>query len=157
MKYFTIIFSALLVLGFAGVLAYVGMSPEFEPPTALVGEGEDPDAPIWGMTLEEVLTELEKQGLIDQSTAKPLATSGLCSKAQKINGAEFYWWDVEALEKDSQEDIAYKSLKKEGIIDLWGSGHIMSPIHNGPFALLLTTYEGDSDALEKAFRALGQN
>jgi len=47
MKRFTIIFSILLALGFAGVLAYVAASPEFVPPAALVGEGEDPDAPIF--------------------------------------------------------------------------------------------------------------
>ena len=46
MKRFTILFSILLALGFAGVLAYVASSPEFVPPTALIGEGEDPDAPF---------------------------------------------------------------------------------------------------------------
>ena len=32
----------------------------------------------------------------------------------------------------------------------------MNPVHNGPFALLLDFYEGDSKALEQAFRAVGQ-
>lgn len=156
MKYFTIIFSALLVLGFGGMLAYVGISPEFQPPDEQVQE-EDPNAPIWGMTLEEVLDELEKQGLIDQSATTPLTTSGLCSGAKMVNGAEFYWWNVEALEEDSPEETAYKSLKEEGFIDLFGSGSIMSPIHNGPFALLSTRYEGDEEVLKQAFRALGQS
>ena len=65
MKRFTILFSVLLVLGFGGVLAYVAASPEFVPPAALIGEGEDPDAPIWDMTMDEVLAELAAQGLID--------------------------------------------------------------------------------------------
>ena len=56
----------------------------------------------------------------------------------------------------SQEETAYKSLKAEGFINLYGNGHIMNPVHNGPFALLLDFYEGDSRALEQAFRAVGQ-
>ena len=47
MKRFTIIFSILLALGFGGVLAYVAASPEFVPPSQFIGEGEDPDAPIF--------------------------------------------------------------------------------------------------------------
>lgn len=156
MKRFTVIFSILLVLSFAGVLAYVSLSPEFEPPGAVIGEGEDPEAPVWKMTMEEALNELEGQGLIDRSNTVLLGASGLCSAAFKINGAEFYWWDLETLDTDSQEYAAYKQLKEEGIIDLYGMGAIIAPLSNGPFALLLTTYEGDADALEKAFRTLGQ-
>lgn len=156
MKRFTIIFSVLLVLSFAGALAYVGLSPEFEPPGVLMGEGEDPDAPIWNMTLEEVLAELEGQGLIDRSTTQQLATVDLCSASYKVSGAEFCWWDLENLDENGKEYAAYKQLKEEGIIDLYGMGIIISPIHNGPFSVLLTTYEGDANALEQAFRAIGQ-
>lgn len=156
MKRFTILFSALLILGFAGVLAYVGMLPEFVPPAGLAGEGEDPDAPVWSMSLDEVLSELEAQGLIDRSEPILLENVGLCSEAYKISGAEFYWWDLENLAEDSQEFIAYKSMKAEGMIDLYGSGYIMSPVHNGPFGVLLSGYEGDPKALEQAFRAVGQ-
>ena len=65
MKRFTIFFSILLVLGFGAVLAYVAASPEFVPPDQFIGEGEDPDAPIWDMTMDEVLAELEGQGFIE--------------------------------------------------------------------------------------------
>ena len=51
---------------------------------------------------------------------------------------------------------SYKSLKAEGFIDFYGAGSIMNPVPNGPFALLLDFYEGDSKALEQAFRAVGQ-
>lgn len=156
MKRFTIIFSILLVLGFAGMLLYVGMSPEFVAPGVLAAEGENPDAPIWDMSMEEVLSELESQGLIDQSTTQSLANSGLCSQACKISGAEFYWWDLDTLDENSQEYAAYKQLKEEGIIDLFGMGIIISPVYNGPFAVLLTRYEGDPNALGQAFKALGQ-
>ncbi len=157
MKRFTIIFSVLLVLGFAGVLSYVAASPEFVPPAALVGEGEDPDAPIWSMTMDEVLAEIAEQGLIDDpSTAISLAADGLCTDARKISGAEFYWWDLDNLKDGSMEETSYKSLKSDGIIDIYGSGNIISCVHNGPFALLLDYYEGDARALEQAFKAIGQ-
>ena len=150
MKRFTILFSVLLVLGFGGVLAYVAASPEFVPPAALIGEGEDPDAPIWDMTMDEVLAELAAQGLIDDpASAISLANDGLCTDARKVSGAE-------NLEEGSQEETAYKSLKSDGVIDLYGSGHILSYAHNGPFALWLDLYEGDPGALEQAFKNVGQ-
>lgn len=157
MKRFTIIFSIVLVLGFAGTLFYVSASPEFVPPMALVGEGEDPDAPVWGMTMDAFLAELEGQGLIDTSDTGLLASVGLCSDARKISGAEFYWWDLENLAEDSQELAAYKSLKEEGFIDLYGQGIIINPVSNGPFGVLLAGYEGDVSVLEQAFKAVGQN
>ena len=45
MKRFTIIFSILLALGFGAVLAYVAASPEFVPPSQLIGEGGTPTPP----------------------------------------------------------------------------------------------------------------
>ena len=157
MKRFTIIFSILLALGFGTVLAYVAASPEFVPPSQLIGEGEDPNAHIWDMTMDEVLAEIAARGLIDDpSAAISLASDGLCNDARKISGAEFYWWDLDNLKEDSQEETAYKSLKAEGFINLYGNGHIVSPVPNGPFALLLDFYEGDAKALEQAFRAVGQ-
>ena len=156
MKRFTIIFSILLVLGFAGALVFVGMSEDFVNPAEAAQMGADRDSPIWSMTLDELLEQMEGQGLIDRSSSQLLASGGLCSDAVKVSGAEFYWWDLENLEEDSAEYKAYKQLQEEGIIDLYGSGNIMSPIPNGPFALLLTFYEGDVDALDKAFRSVGQ-
>lgn len=157
MKRFTIFFSILLVLGFGAVLAYVAASPEFVPPSQFIGEGEDPDAPIWDMTMDEVLAELEGQGLIETTNLTTLSADGLCTIAVKVsNGAEFYWWDVDNLKEGSMEETSYKSLKAEGFIDFYGAGSIMNPVPNGPFALLLDFYEGDSKALEQAFRAVGQ-
>ena len=158
MKRFTILFSTLLILGFAGVMVYVGMLPEFVPPAGLAGEGEAPDAPIWDMTMDEVLAEIAAQGLVDDpSAAISLASDGVCTDARKISGAEFYWWDLDNLQEGSQEETAYKSLKAEGIINLYGNGHIISYVHNGPFALWMDLYEGDAKALEQAFRAVGQS
>ncbi|MFR8719592.1 MAG: hypothetical protein ACLVE7_09615 [Coprococcus comes] len=45
---------------------------------------------------------------------------------------------------------------QKGEIDLYGSGMIIMPKKNGPYALLLTYYEGDVQALEKAFGEFGQ-
>lgn len=157
MKRFTVIFSILLVLCFGGTLAYVATIPEFVPPVAVpLGEGEDPDAPVWDKTMDELLEYLEQQGLIDENR-ELLAESGLCSAAVSVDGAELYWWDLESLDKDSEEYAAYESLKSEGFIDLFHSGNIMSLVSNGPFALLATRYSGDADALTEAFLAFGQN
>ena len=63
---------------------------------------------------------------------------------------------MENLKEGSQEETSYKSLKSDGIIDLYGSGHILSYVHNGPFAMWLDLYEGDPSALEQAFKDVGQ-
>ena len=157
MKRFTIIFSILLVLGFAGSLAYVASSPDFVDPAGAAASGEDMDAPIWSMTVDEVLAELESQGLVETDGLVNLAASGLCTVAVKVtNGAELYWWDLENLDENSMEYKSYQQLKEEGIIDIYGPGSIMSLSSNGPFGLLLSFCEGDVDALDKAFRAVGQ-
>ena len=150
MKRFTVIFSILLVLCFGGTLAYVAATPDFVPPAAAVpaGQNEDPDAPVWDETMDNLLACLEEKGLI---------SDGLCSLAVSESGAEFYWWDLDALDKDSAEYAAYESLKTEGSIDLFNSGSLISPASNGPFALLTTGYTGDVDALTDAFMAFGQS
>jgi DNA-binding transcriptional regulator YhcF (GntR family) len=137
------------------MVGYVGLSKDFVSPGKEM-DATDKDSKIWDMSMEEVVGELEKQGLIDTSTKQLLSTSGVCSEAYKYNGAEIYWWDLDNLKENSDEYKAYKSLKEEGYIDLWGSGNIMSPKRNGPFAILLTQYEGDANALEKAFTELGK-
>ena len=157
MKRFTVIFSILLVLCFGGALAYVAASPEFVPPAAVpLGEGEDPDAPVWDMTMDDLLAYLEEQGYIsgDQTL---LAEGGLCSCAVSVSGVEFYWWDLDKLDKDSAEYQAFESLKSQGFIDMYNMGNIISPVSNGPFAMLTSQYPGDVDALTEAFLAFGQN
>ena len=157
MKRFTVIFSILLILCFGGALAYVAIGPEFIPPAAVpLGEGEDPDAPVWSMTMEDLLAYLEDQGYISGEQTR-LAESGLCSYAVSVSGVEFYWWDLENLDSNSQEYKAFESLKSEGFIDLYNMGHILSPVSNGPFAILTDQYTGDVDALREAFLAFGQN
>ena len=157
MRKFTIVFSVLLVLCFTGVLAYVAGSPEFVPPQTLVtAKDEDPEAPVWDETPDDLLAYLEGEGLIDLSAKGPLTNEGLCSEAYIVNGAEFYYWDLDALDEDSGEYQAYVSLKSEGVIDLYGSGYVISPVSNGPFGLLATRYSGDADALVDAFESFGQ-
>ena len=64
--------------------------------------------------------------------------------------------DLEEGDPESGEYQAYESLRTKGEIDLYGAGTIIMPKKNGPFALLLTYYEGDVQALEKAFGEFGQ-
>lgn len=157
MKRFTIIFSILLVLGFAGTLGYVAMSENFQEPTALVGEGEDPDAPVWGMTTDDMLDYLEAKGFLDRKDVG-LLSGGIGTEAYKFNGAELYWWDLENLPEGSDEAAAYQNLLDGEPIDLWQMGqYFLTVTKNGPFAISIANYTGDPKALQAAFEAFGQN
>lgn len=155
MKRFTIIFSVLLVLGFAGMLAYVNAAPDFVPPAGLAGEGEDPNAPVWDMTMDDMLDYLEEKGFLQRDKVGPLS-AGVGTEGYNFDGAEIYWWDVENLEEGSDEAAAFASMNAEGIIDVYGSGSIMAITPNGPFGLAVSCYEGDADALMEAFKVFGR-
>lgn len=157
MKHFTMIFSVLLVALFVGTLVFVGMSPEFTAPISLIGEGEDPDAPVWDMTMDDLLAYLVEKGFIASVDDPNKLAAGVATVARVFDGAEVYWWDIENLEPDSAEEIAYKSMKAEGIIDVYGSGHIMAIQGNGPFGIAVTYYKRDADALVKAFQEFGKS
>ena len=98
----------------------------------------------------------EEKGLIHADTKVTLSAEGLCTLALRYDGAEIYWWDLENLDPESDEYQAYESLRTKGEINLYGAGTIIMPKKNGPFALLSTYYEGDVEALEKAFEEFGQ-
>ena len=94
MKRFTILFSVLLVLGFGGVLAYVAASPEFVPPAALIGEGEDPDAPIWIavsslflLCLPDILERLLQCARVALIEVQPHRKGAVVNITQNVPGA----------------------------------------------------------------------
>ncbi len=149
MKKFTII-GILLIIGiFAGLIGYVSVAEDFEPPLSAVWDASDTES--WDKTVDDLFAYLEEKGLIDLST-KNLVSEGVASEAFNVNGAEFYWWDLENLEKESQEYISYTEMQNDGIIDVWGMGSIYMPVvQNGPFGLNISGYTGDSDALLEAF------
>ena len=154
MKKFTIFGMVLIVAIFVGLIAYVAVAPDFEPP--LSATIADSDTESWTMTMDQLLTYMSDKGLIDLSD-KGVLSDGVASEAYTINGAEFYWWDLETLDKDSIEYKSYEGMVKEGMIDLWGRGTFyMATIPNGPFGLNLTHYEGNTDDLEQAFRDFGK-
>ena len=158
MKNFTIVSSLIFVLLFCGMVGYVALSEDFvlpEKEEKTVVE-ENMDAPVWNKTMDEVVAYLEKEVLISTDDRVTLYAEGLCSLALKYNGAEIYWWDLEKIDPKSDEYKAYDSLRTKGEIDLYGSGMIIMPKKNGPFALLSTYYEGDPEILEKAFEEFGQ-
>ena len=158
MKNFTIVSSLIFVLLFCGMVGYVALSEDFvlpEKEEKTVVE-ENMDAPVWNKTMDEVVAYLEKEGLISTDDRVTLCADGLCSLALKYNAAEIYWWDLEKIDPKSDEYKAYDSLRTKGEIDLYGSGMIIMPKKNGPFALLSTYYEGDPEILEKAFEEFGQ-
>jgi hypothetical protein len=156
MKKFTIVSSILFVLLFVVMIGFVYRSHDFVAPKSDMASTSN-DSKIWKMSMDEVVNKLKAKGLINTSTKQELGSGGLCSKAYKYSGAEIYWWDLNNLKKDSDEYKAYESLKETGSIDLYGSGSIISPKLNGPFAILLTQYEGKIDVLEKAFMELGKD
>ena len=145
---------------FEDINYYVASSEDFMPPKeeeeAVVPEEEDREAPVWNTTVDELVSFLEEKGLIHADSKVTLSAEGLCTLALKYDGAEIYWWDLENLAPESDEYQAYESLRTKGEIDLYGSGMIIMPKKNGPYALLLTYYEGDVQALEKAFGEFGQ-
>ena len=158
-KKFTIVSSLLFGLLFCGMVGYVALSEDFTPPKekekAAVPE-EDREAPVWNKTVDELVSFLEEKELIHADSKVTLSAEGLCTVALKYDGAEIYWWDLDNLDPESDEYQAYESLKTKGEIDLYGSGMVIMPEKNGPFALLLTYYEGDVQTLEKAFGEFGQ-
>ena len=155
MKKFTIIFSILLVLAFVGVMIWVAAAPDFKEPASQKGV-EDPNAPVWSKTLDDLLAYLEEKGLVDQSDASSL-TDGIGSKAILCSDAEFYWWDLENLDPESQEYIAYQEMADSGMIDLWGMGmYYMAVTKNGPFGLNASNYAGDVKALLAAYEEFGR-
>lgn len=154
MKKFTVIGMVLIVAIFVGLLGYVAAAPEFEPPLSATIANSDTDS--WNMTMDELLNYMADKGLIDLSQ-KGVLSAGVASEAYTINGAEFYWWDLENLDKDSIEYKSYEGMVKDGLIDLWGKGSFyMATIPNGPFGLNLTHYLGNTDDLEQAFRDFGK-
>lgn len=158
MKKFTIVCSALFVVLFAGMVCFVAFSEDFTMQKTVTAEGEDPDSPIWDMSMEEVIEILSGQGFLDVSAQELLGINGLASEGFLYDGLELYWWDLENLDEDSEEYQAYMTLAKEGYIDIYNSGNIMNPKKNGPFALnILPDFMGDADAAEKAFLNIGKS
>lgn len=156
MKRFTIICSILLILGFAGTLVYVGMSPDFVEPGALAAEGEDPNAPVWNMTMDDILDYLEEKGLWDRNNMTPISP-GVGTEAYACNGAEVYWWDLDNLAEGTNEYAAYQDMKEGGMIDIWQQGTMFMPVtKNGPFGLCITGYKGNATEILDAFAAFGQ-
>lgn len=157
MKKFTIVSSLLFVLLFCGMVGYVASSEDFTAPKAeeKAMPAENMDAPVWNKTVDELVSYLEEKALIHADSKVTLSADGLCSLALKYDGAEIYWWDMENLDPESDEYKSYESLRTKGEID-FGTGLIIMPKKNGPFALFSTYYEGDVETLEKAFGEFGQ-
>ena len=157
MKKFTIIASIALVLVFAGLMVAVALMPDFKKPTR-AAEGEDPDAPVWSMTIDELVDFLYDRGVIKSKDRTPL-TDGTASIAFSVDGVDLYWWDLDNLSEDSAEMRAYTELVEEGQIDLWGMGkYFMTLTKNGPFGLYVgSEYGGSAKDLLDAFAEFGQN
>lgn len=159
MKKLTMGFSICLIFMFLVSLVFVSFSKDFEQPKVKAEESNEVEvnenSPVWNKSYDELITYFEENGLIDSKKYIEIS-DGVATTARKYNGAEIYWWDINNLAEGSDEYIAYESLKNDGYIDIYGTGNIMSPEKNGPFAVLITRYEGDSDKLSKVFKAFGK-
>lgn len=153
MKKLTLAFLVLLVLATGGALAFVGLSPDFVEPGKRSDEtGLSADNPVWDKSLDDLAGYLVEQGVLPNEEYTPLS-DGIATAARGYSGLELYWWDLEALQEDSDEYKAYLGARDDGAIDLWGSGAMM-PVTavRGPFALNITTaYTGDAAKAEQAF------
>ncbi|WP_099204014.1 hypothetical protein [Scatolibacter rhodanostii] len=124
-----------------------------------VSEKTDSDkSEVWNKSLEDLEEYLTAENLMDKTKKAEVTSEGYTSAAFNYSGVELYWWDLENLDTGSDEYKAYLSLKEEGFIDLWGSGNIISPVLNGPFALnILNGYNGDVNKLNEAFKEFGHS
>lgn len=116
MKKFTVVTSIFFVLLFCGMITFVALSKDFTPPEKekKIIQEDDMEAPVWNKSIEELVAYLSEKRLIDTGTKVTLANEGLCTISLRYNGAEIYWWDLENLDKKSQEYIAFDSLRKKG-------------------------------------------
>jgi hypothetical protein len=155
MKKFTIIFAALMVTAFAGLVGYLIWGPDFTEPAKKAAADEDPDAPVWDLKMDDLLDYLEEKGMWDRADMLPIS-EGVANEAFVWENAEVYWWDLENASEDSPEYRAYMDMLEEGQIDLYGKGLWFMPVtKNGPFGLFSPYYTGDITALEEAFKAFG--
>ena len=155
MKKLTICFVIFLGLPLAGTVVYLLAGPDFTAPAALAAQDEDPDAPVWNMTMDDLIDYLEEKGFWDRSDMQTIS-EGVADQAFFYDYIEIYWWDLDNVNEDSPEFRAYMDMKETGQIDLYGRGiNFMATTKNGPFGLNSTFYGGDVKALEEAFLAFG--
>lgn len=117
--------------------------------------GDDRSAPVWSMTMDDLLNYMEEKGFVVKDEMTPIS-AGVGTEAWAYNSAEFYWWDVDNLVEGSDEAAAWEDMNTEGVIDIWRQGTMFMAITpNGPFGMSFTYYTGDAKALLEAFEAFG--
>lgn len=157
MRKFSIAFFAFLVLLFAGMIGYVALSKDFTEPSSGLSQEEygiTEDSPIWNLTIDDLAQYLYDKGMLKTLDYLPLS-GGIATEARQYGDLDLYWWDVENLEEGSAEQKAYEEMSESGMIDLWGTGSMMSLTRQGPFGLWTTNYTGDLNELLDAYHAFG--
>ena len=127
MKKLTVGFLIFLVLALAGTVTYLLVGPDFTAPAAIVTPDEDPDAPVWDLTIEDLMAYLEEKGFWDPEDALPIS-EGVADKAFVSQHVEIYWWNLKDPNEDSPEYRAYMDMLETGQIDLYGKGLWFIPI-----------------------------
>ena len=164
MRRFTIIFSVLLVLGFAGTLGYVGMSPDFVDPAeaAQTGGSIDRTAPVWNMTLDDLAAYLADAGVINpEDFVKINYNSALTGRVgyRFSNQIDIEHYDFDNLDEASREE--YDGLAATGSM-VYVNGQVGYFWINGPFVLHFYEWgkdplpEEDQPAIIDLFYAFGE-
>ena len=157
MKKFSIVFFLLLVLLFGGMSVYVAKSKDFEKPVSTMSQeayGIDEDSPIWDVTMDDLAQYLYDNGVL-QTLDYVLLSEGVASDARQYGDLDLYWWDIKNLDENSEEYKAYVEMEEDGMINLWGSGNMMSLTRQGPFGIWTENYGGDLEELMKIYHSFG--
>ncbi|MCR4956506.1 MAG: hypothetical protein K6A30_07460 [Lachnospiraceae bacterium] len=158
MKKISIIYFFLFLIIFAGFVGYVATAKDFKKPDAGLNQEEfgiTDESPIWEKSIDDLAKYLKEEGFLKSLKGEKLATSELCSDAVKFGDIEIFWWDLDKLDKDSQEYDAFTQMRESGMIDLYGSGNMMSTIQQGPFGINIKDYSGNKETLIKAYHKFG--
>lgn len=152
MKKFTVISMILVVAVFLGLVAYTASSADFVPPYTVQKNLEDTKA--WNKTVEDLLTALEKAGLVDPAGARQLEAAGIASEVWSVDGICVYFWNLTGMATNSAEYQTLVKVERDGLFPNAASGDKV--LQNGPFAFVYTGYTGDLAALEQALLDFGR-
>lgn len=130
---------------------YTGDSDALRAAFQAFPEDDTASLPVWDCSYEDLISYLQSGGFIGEEYDELAAGEGVTARV--YDDVELYRWDVENLKEGMEEYENWHSMQENGYMMIYGQ-HIFVPTMNGPFGMYIQeTYTGDSDALQKAFKA----